>query len=456
MRVNLSLKKFRLSWAFAVIAWLPQSAWANSACYDVNAAFSQEEFTQNIDLQSQPVRDAYGIYEQMRAMPEMEALFPRDTIYRLMDQPASEFLIHNFKSIMDRVRADQSQATLIEKFRAAAREHLRDRVPASQLEERINALGDQSPAAIERALGYMTVQETNLLLHGGNPQQPTADSLIGKYIAETGAQTVVRTFGQNLVNRAPDPNGPQGEARLVVAVGPNSLEVFKKYFNRPELMYHAHGRGQGTLYVSHLGQSGSYSQVQRSGADTRLSDGAIWPTIVMSTSEGGRARAYFDIAVSGSQASKTPWSLEGYCAKGGYSSCTHWWGEMPIGDRRVNELVFPGKIDQYASTSISNDPVIDAQPRRQPLAQYQIPANTPRDAARRINRLFTYPQAGEQLAVMVGTEAQLVAGEWANPGYVAVSLVSRSTTERVPVVFYNVQDHRTPIQANFDTGISAY
>jgi hypothetical protein len=129
---------------------------------------------------------------------------------------------------------------------------------------------------------------------------------------------------------------------------------------------------------------------------------------------------------------------------------------MPIGDRRVNELVFPGKIDQYASNSVSNDPAIDAQPRRQPLAQYQIPANTPPIAARRINRLFTYPQAGEQLAVMVGTEAQLVAGEWANPGYVALSLVSRSSTERVPVVFFNVQDHQQAIPANFDTGISAY
>jgi hypothetical protein len=217
--------------------------------------------------------------------------------------------------------------------------------------------------------------------------------------------------------------------------------------------------------------------------------GTILPHILLKTTEAQRTRQIFDFArqVSASNYSQDlkefilePWKLLKYCKMGGYNSCTHWVGNLQIGDIQVKNLKFPGKVDQYAS-----NPVNSADPQIGPLRSYRkFLEDFAKDILRYmddeerpsvkaellkyiniIQRIYKYPRGQMQLSELLGDtsgtttnlEVQAnVQGEYANPGYVATRLTGNVTTDRVPVIFLIVDDVTKDIPANFDPRIRAY
>ncbi len=383
-----------------------------------------------------------GFYGTLSAAgPEVDRLFPKSLVTAILAEEENAVLARNFRAILERAAADTGSAPATEKVQAALRSVLDGRVPAKTIEPRIRALRSGSTIALRRALGDMTLAETQLLLHGGNPLRPTADSLLGKYLQETGAATVVRTFPRGPA-AGPGSTARQGPERLVVAVSEQTMPAFLKYFSGENLLGHLHTPGQGTLYLSFRAKVGSYGSM--SGEMRMPTEGTIMPEILLKTSEAQRAEQFFDLASRNGSVAQRPWELPNYCATGGYDSCTHWVGNIPVGDRLVTEYKFPGAIDSYASNQVP--PTTD--PRVQPLRPYE-------NSNPLVHRVWKVP-GNEQLADVIGLGPQNLAGRLANPGWVAHSLTGVAPIGRVPVVFYFVGDARAPIAADFALGINAH
>jgi hypothetical protein len=485
--------------AAALFSPIVLTAAPKQSCDHIQAEQIFEQYTAGRNALPLVLRNAFERYvETINRYPDLQAILPIEAVAKLGARLENEYLLKRLNATLEIMSADRRNWQGAAKFKAALKKSLYNNVPESQIEERIKGLDSYSEKNLMRALGYMTHEEVGLLLHGGKPTKPTKDSLIGQYVARTGAKLSVQSFGRRPKRsqetewggeepRPIDPNSAHGPERLLVPVSNESMEVFKELLVRPELMMHAHGADQGTLMVGFDGQVGYYANVQRPASDPRaegfqhqpnselrISQDAIWPTILLSTSEAGRARMYFDIGTTAREVpapqdpnqphnqnhfpnySKEPWELEGYCATGGYSSCTHWWGEAGIGDKRVKEWVFPGYVDEHAENQIYKNPKKDAQPRIQKLKKYSKPEGMPSHLENIVDQLYSFPEAGEQLAVMVGTQSQLTKGEWANPGFVAISLLGPAKQDRVPVVFVNVTDHKKALPKKFEPRIAAY
>jgi hypothetical protein len=59
------------------------------------------------------------------------------------------------------------------------------------------------------------------------------------------------------------------------------------------------------------------------------------------TSEAQRLTKYFELGAENGDLAQYPWNLGKYCSKeGGYTSCTHWVGNIPVGDKVVKEYKF--------------------------------------------------------------------------------------------------------------------
>lgn len=319
------------------------------------------------------------------------------------------------------------------------------------------AVGDEAPAesapCAEVLIEHLTLAQVQQRMHGGNPLSPTPESWLGQYIAETGAASAVRRF----------PKGPEfpdqwGEERLVVAVSESSLPAYLKYFKRREILQHLHTPRQGTLYLHFNGKVGSYGQMTGELRATAVN--SVLPTVLLSTSEGLRAEKFFSLATVDRTAANLPWTLTNfvppappppnagqaavqpppppihYCAEGGYNSCTHWVGNIPIGDDLVDRYIFPGKVDQYAGGNM------DPGPQQKPLENYQ-------HGNPLVKEVWQVP-GHKQLWEVLGQYDAQVGGYFASPGWVAHIFAAWVGVDRAPVVFVFVPDHTASIPENLD------
>ncbi|MFZ4715855.1 MAG: hypothetical protein ACOYL6_19185, partial [Bacteriovoracaceae bacterium] len=247
--------------------------------------------------------------------------------------------------------------------------------------------------------------------------------------------------------------------KLVVAVDATMIEDLKLLMEDEHLFMHLHQPNQGTLFVGHEGKSYSYS----SGANdasrflTRL--GTIVPTIFLSSTEAQRMAQYMKGLNNQNVYTlvQKPWLTNTYCAVGGYSSCTHWVGNIPIGDEVVNAYTFPGRVDEYATNVINPNPELDKLPRTKDLAPYEFPENFNRlteDDRALVRRIWKVP-GNQQLAYALGIGKANEYGQLANPGWVAHVFTSRIKVNRSPVIFYVVPDAKVPIAPDFNPQIEA-
>ncbi len=290
-----------------------------------------------------------------------------------------------------------------------------------------------------RALGDRTVDEVQTLVYGTNPLDPAPNSMIRLYEQRLGAQGIQRNF----------PLGPgkqgNGPAKMVLQLPQNDLNHFKSLFNLPEFFFHFHTPSQGTMNIMHRGKVGTYAtathEMTAPQVDTML------PMILLSTREANRLYNYLQLGEVKTGIAQLPWTLENYCARGGYDSCTHWFGNIPIGEALVPAYTFPGNVDRYASGASSRDPqtrdLADYRLNKDPLSFFQI------------STVWQAP-GHEQLADVLGVREANVSGELANPGWVFHTLAALVSATRVPVVFYVPATRQENLSPEFPIRVQAY
>jgi hypothetical protein len=379
---------------------------------------------------------------------KLSKLFDSNAMTVILMDPEMSFFHKRISEVLSKF--EMSTQLSEEKLHQAFSELLKDRVPNSQIEERVGGLFKASVTAdkyklLRRALGELDLQDVQLLTHGGNPLHPTKESLLGQYLERTGAQSMIKKF----------PIAPGsttlGPSKLVVAIDMNTFHIYKELFANENFYIHYHTPRQGTLMMSFEDKVGTYSSLNNA-FDNRVAqlEGTILPHILLKTTESQRLKQFTELA-SLSSATQRPWEIKNYCKKGGYTSCTHWVGNIPIGDELVSQYKFPGNVDAYAGNAIDQNPQISD------LGDY---VNNPLNSRTNylMSRVWRPKKGSMQLSEVLGPK-ELQAnldGEYANPGWVAYRLVGNVSIDRVPVIFRFVENSKAPMDADMDPIISAY
>jgi hypothetical protein len=376
---------------------------------------------------------------------EWKALIPQQAVEEIAKEIDQPLLQKRIADIFEQLpaRAGDPEEALISAVTRSEQD-----LTEKQVLERVKAFLKNPKAATLRSMaGELSLEDLRLAFTGPNSLKPSAESWLGQYIDRTGAQVLVRRFSKGL-GRA------LGDEKLVVAVSPQSFQDFLDLIaKRRHFLFHIHTPSQGTLALGFEGQFGHYANLSSPMRAPTM--GTLMPGILLSSTESERARLYFQLgAGQRGGAALTPWTLEDYCATGGYSSCTHWFGNIPVGDKKVTEYSFPGFIDEHASNSISSDKRVDKKPRVKKLRPYST-QGMDSGQADLLKRVWKVP-GNEQLADVLGLKRANLAGEFANPGWVAHSLLGGTDLERIPVVFWVVDDHTRRIPKNFPLQIDAY
>lgn len=288
-----------------------------------------------------------------------------------------------------------------------------------------------------RLLGDRSLDEVRSLYLGSTPGKISSTSLIGRYIEAT--QANVRKI------RVPIAPGSTelGPEKWIVPVSARSFDEFKKI-------------AQTDYFISILGHAAILKNAEiithlNAASAMRLPRaGTPLPMLILKTSESERLNRYLELVKSGKfelwyDELKQPWMAGGYCKRGVYDCCTHWIGNLPIGDTLVSEYVFPAGEELLVENGqyvIRNGKHVfkPLEPIIAPLSPW-VPEN---ERQKQLTSIWKVP-GNMQLSEMIGQKAANIRGEFASPGWVIRTLMGPTTEERVPVIFYVVDDHTAPI-----------
>lgn len=276
---------------------------------------------------------------------------------------------------------------------------------------------------ILKILGDLSEKEVLRLFVGPTPDRVMRDSLVGRYLQESGALLQKRAYTET--NNAK--GNKTGVERLLVPVSAQTFPIWQKYFsnqNGYSVFGHANTVFQGLSYS----YAGDKSPLAALSPQTPL------PFVLLKTTEGARLERYLEVVVAHSNGGwaneiKRPWQIPGYLSQNGnYNCCTHWHGNLPIGDRRVNTVTLPGAGDQPVIVEVREGA--------------QLPADKPY-----LNEIWKGPM-NEPISSLLGLADNNGRGEFASPGWVIQSLLVSAPIERVPFVVFFVNDVTQTYDAN--------
>ncbi|MES2767663.1 MAG: hypothetical protein V4596_00840 [Bdellovibrionota bacterium] len=414
---------------------------------------SDSEVTAQLYTKLKEQNNTYGtaydnFIEVSNQYPVLNAAFKRHEVLKILLNLEAPMVSESLTKLLNSLTSSEKTASFSrDDLTEILKTHLKDTVPPSSIPRRIESFLRGAPNSLNKVLGEMTLSEVQLLMYGSDPLNPSSDSLLGQYIALTGAKTVVKSF-----SLGPDKPGQFGEPRLVVAVSEASFPEYMRLFSNAHFLAHYHTPNQGTLHTVHNGRMGSYGNLSNQLAPG-IANGTILPQMLLSSSEANRATNFFKLASLDGAVAQGPWRLldkdnASYCARGGYSSCTHWFGNIPIGDKRVVGYKFPGRVDQYADRDVPEGV------QYKELTPYSLEGRSPQNA--KLIEIVWKSPGHEQLSSVLGLESNNIAGEFASPGFVAVSLTAAAPVGRVPVVFLKTPDHTQDIDPDFNPQINAF
>ena len=390
----------------------------------------------------------HGMYQDIAQFPESKKVLSTLAVQELLAESASAPLIRSLERVFNHDAGTTILGSIDKSLVKSLEANLRGLVPEATIKPRIaNLLADPSSlTALKRALGELSLAETQAMYFGSNPLAPSAESWLGKYISETGAATLVRQF-----ETAPG-SGDFGVARLVVSVDAQSMPAWIKYFGNEHFFGQLHTPNQGTLLVTFNNHTASWSGANRTNAMRMPTVDSFAPLMILSSTEGGRMERYFTYGKDWDsfQRIRNPWENAEYCATGAYGSCTHWFGNIPIGDRLVTEYKLPGWVDYDPYTPPALRGPQDPSPRIETLNPYRRA-----ESDETLREVLRYP-GHEQLSTLMGLERQQLGAELANPGWVAISVLGHAPQSRVPVVFRFVADAKAPLAEDFNLMINAH
>lgn len=299
---------------------------------------------------------------------------------------------------------------------------------------------------VEAALANATVSDIARRTYGSSIHNPDPESLVGQYLRQTGAKSVVRRFLTAPPGTTLPPSQP-GPEKLVVAVSAKTWPQFLSLFSTKNYLYHVHYPQQSTLRVAFNGLMGTYAEHR-----DRFQVGTAWTLLIpilVSDSEGDRLITYFELGKRNYEFAREPWRFiddqsQPYSPKDGWNNCTSWLGNIPMGDQLVDEYI-------YASY---ND-VDGSRPNIQKLRPYTRTKEgaLSGEIGDLVRRVWTVP-GHQQLAEVLGLRLPNLRGELANPGWMAYTFLGTVSVDRNPVVFVFVQDEQQPLDPNFDSRIT--
>jgi hypothetical protein len=291
-----------------------------------------------------------------------------------------------------------------------------------EIANRIGQLKQAEEGSIFRVLGDRTLEEVRVYFYGDNLQKISKNSLIGRYIAKTGAKT--KLFRHNFRYADQPRKGPE---KLLIAVSKDSFNEFQEILSDEHFMTvvgHANVIHRGKIFMV----GGQVNSIRAPSEGTPL------PLLMLKSSEAERMSRYLNetpLYNGWSNKLKQPWLIEGYCAEGGFRCCTHWIGNIPIGDKRVDKYSFPGG-DGFRT-------------RRSRGITQKLEAYIPKDKEeQRLAKIWKVP-GHEQLSDAIGVHEANVNGEMASPGWVIQTLLGATSQLRVPIVFLMTENHKKPI-----------
>jgi hypothetical protein len=106
------------------------------------------------------------LYQKFAADSDFEKKFPRAAIYRILSDQEMSYYPKALNEILSEINSDPRELPLNEKFTTCDR---------------------ASDEQIKCALGDMSLDEVRLLFTGPDPLHPSPESLLGRYISESGA-----------------------------------------------------------------------------------------------------------------------------------------------------------------------------------------------------------------------------------------------------------------------------
>lgn len=368
-----------------------------------------------------PGKEVYEKYQALTAAQKRSALISADEAAELSAENDIAIYRDHFKKMLEKIQENPNESAkkLVEDYgkNLLTEMHFTE----AEIAERIVNWKNKGEDRWYRLFGDRTLKEVQKLYIGNEVGAIAVDSLIGKYISETGAKT-------KKIRYPTKPGSTTlGQEKILIAVSANSLEQFKKILEQPysmSVLGHAHVLHRGNI-ITH---GAAKSEFRLPSVNTPL------PFLMMKTSESERLNRYMNVVVERQNESwygttKQPWKLQGYCAQGGYDCCTHWLGNIPLGDLRVDEYKFPGNFENNQG------------PQIQKLATY-----TSDDE--KIKQIWKVP-GHQQFSAVIGQENANLQGQFASPGWVITTLLTKTENERVPVVFWITNDHTVDIPDDF-------
>jgi hypothetical protein len=287
-------------------------------------------------------------------------------------------------------------------------------------------------------LGDLSLKETIRLFVGNSPISIEKDSLLGRYLAETNSKMQKNSFMANAKgivslagsSKSGNPN------RLIVPVDEKSFATFKKYFST-EQAYAVQGHGNvlfgGKLLMN--AQNLASKEPRFMTVNTPL------PFVLLKTTEAARMERYIKAvqkpnppAENGGYAgpwdnpARSPWNWvktadgKDYLSKkGSYNCCTHWHGNIPLGDKGVTEIILPGPNNKPITVTVSR------------------PDYSSSKSTKYVEDVWTYPMH-EPISAILGLAQENGQGNFASPGWVVGSLLTVAPQDRIPMVFIFTQD----------------
>ncbi len=397
------------------------------ACKTLFASYSHEVTAEQ--------RTALAQYADMNYDGVLNPLVVSRDVFSLFGDQDLPVFGERLARILDHMWAKSGPVTTQSFSYSLRRSMIGSRIPTKLVDKGLRALKGGDVTSLRRALGNLTLAETREIYMGesGSGTSFTPDSLIGKYIAESGASVKLMDV--------PDMNKQRkySEKKLFVAVSAESFPLFAKLFSARTFMS---SLGHGAVL-----QGQKVTDVWGNVSDLRaMSEFTPLPMVILKPSEGERLHRYVSAALNPrysnwDNALKQPWRLmskdgKSYVEKGGYSCCTNYWGNIPIGDKLVDSYALP-LVREYGDVPGGV---------RQPVKYSKLQKWEDAEESA-LKHIWTVP-GHQQLSDVLGHLERNVNGEFASPGWVIQTLMGEVSTERAPVIFIFMKNHKSDIPAS--------
>ncbi len=307
------------------------------------------------------------------------------------------------------------------------------------------------PLSQSFAAELATLQDVQTALYGKDLKRPSPESWLGKYLKATKASAVWKRF-----LKAPPgsvvPPSELGEPRLVISLSRETFAEFQKNFVNKHMLYQIHYPNAGSLVSSHTGYKANQLQLDADTFFQRYRNDTLVIPILLKEFEADRASLYFSLFGSSVQSFLTqPWLLvsrtgQSYMPANVFNGCTHWFGDLPIGDKIVTTYEIPsGDVDGshplvQKIVSFDKKSVIEQMKKY----GYSVEEKDLKDIDR-LKKVWSSP--GHQMLGEMMDPLAHRRGEYANPGWLAHSLLGSASVQRVPIAFRIVDDAKVKVPA---------